>query len=162
MVRSTATAANASWDILNEKLTTLESNTARYNELVILLCKTSVEVTATEIKIEESIVQLDDYIAKITEVRTLEIVTFREIEELLNPPQEVTPNTSSKRQSQSMGSNQPGRPVIFRPQADLKPRFLQRDCTLNETENFILSFKNNMQSGHNGSILTVLCITRLW
>ena len=79
MVRSTAAAANASLDLLNEKLTTLEANTARYNKLVILLCKTSVEVKATEIKIEESIVQLDDYIAKVAEVRKLEIIALREI-----------------------------------------------------------------------------------
>ena len=121
LIRSTAIEAHASWDRLNAKLTTLETNITRYNDLVILLCKSSAEVTVTETKIDESIVQLDEYISKVAEVRTAEIVTFREIEDLLNPPPEIIPDNSSQRQGQQLGPSQQGSLSLLDPRLTSSP-----------------------------------------
>ena len=126
LIRSTAIEVHTSWDHLNAKLTTLETNITRYNDLVILLCKSADEVTATETKIDESIVQLEEYISKVGEVRITDIVAFIEIKVIVNPPPEITSDTQRQGQSNQQG------PVIFKPEADLKPRLLQRDCNLKE------------------------------
>ena len=56
LIRDTAIEAHASWTRLNAKLNSLEDNISKYNNLVILLCKSAEEESATEIKINESIV----------------------------------------------------------------------------------------------------------
>ena len=91
-------------------------------------------------------VQLEEYTTRVAEVRSTDIAAFREIEAIVNPPPTVTPDTQRQGQSNQQG------PVIFKPQADLKPCLLQRDCNLKEVENFIQSFRNYTQSGYMGAI----------
>ena len=96
MIRDNAIQAHASWTCLNAKLNALEDNITKYNDLVILICKSVEEETATEIKINESIVQLEGYATRVAEVRSTDIAAFREIEAIVNPPPTVTPDNQSQ------------------------------------------------------------------
>ena len=109
LIRDTAIEAHASWTRLNEKLNSLEDNISKFNYLVILLCKSVEEESATEIKINESIVQLEGYATRVAEVRSTDIVAFREIEAIDNPPPTVTPDNQRQGQSIQQGA------VIFKP-----------------------------------------------
>ena len=75
----------------------------KYNDLFILHCKSAEEESATEIKINESIVQLEGYTTRVTEVRSTDIAAFREIEAIVNPPPTVTLSTRGRFSPTSRG-----------------------------------------------------------
>ena len=96
-----------------------------------------------------------DTVSEVSEVRATDIAGFKEIEAIVNPPPTVTPDNQRQGQSNQQGA------VIFKPQADLKPRLLQRDCNLKEVENFIQSVINYMQTGYLGAIPNGSCTAKL-
>ena len=50
------------------------------------------------------------------------------------------------------GNGQTQNMAIFRPQSDMKPKLLQRGCTLKEISTFMTSFENYLSHGYQNKI----------
>ena len=78
---------------------------------------------------------LEVYLQKVAAIKTADIDTFRQMEMEINPP-DIPSDASDSRSVSTEGNGQTQNMAIFRPQSDMKPKLLQRGCTLKEISSF--------------------------
>ena len=122
----------------------------KHNELIFLAC-TPEQEKATNEKIDENCVILEEYLQKVADIKTAEIDTFHQMEMEINHP-DIPSDASDSRSVSTEGDDQTQNMAIFRPQSDMKPKLLQRGCTLKKISTFLTSFENYMSHGYQNKI----------
>ena len=84
----------------------------RFNELILLAC-TLEEEKATQDKIEENAVVLDEYLKKVSDIKYAEITTFRDMNMEINPVDIPFDSSVSSRRSSIDGTGQGMQNRIF-------------------------------------------------